>query len=104
MRKVSEKTVLAMIRGEKCKSGNTRAENHTLFLHDNAIAIYCPRTDTVACTMAGWGTVTTRERLNAVLTMLHKPYGFYQKEHEQVLLNKMTGDLQSINEHEIVVL
>lgn len=44
--------------------GNTHTDGNTLFLHGNAIARHTERG--LEITMAGWETVTTRERLNGL--------------------------------------
>lgn len=44
--------------------GNTHTDGNTLYLHDNAIARHTA--DGIEISMAGWETVTTRERLNGL--------------------------------------
>lgn len=64
MRKVSKDVAAAFMLREKRSIGNTRTDGETLFLHGNAIAQW--RADGLYITLAGWPTVTTRDRLNAI--------------------------------------
>ncbi len=53
--------------------------------------------------MCGWGTVTTRERLNSLFHVLGFDISIKQKNREQVLIfkgkNIQIGDLQQVNFH-----
>jgi len=78
MRKVTEKTAQAFYEGRATKSGNTKVlgnyQNTILTLHDNVIAtiersgINSSKADKLVLTDSGWQTVTTKERLNGVLS------------------------------------
>jgi len=51
-------------------------------------------------TLAGWPTVTTRERINGLLTELGRPEGIWQRKHEQYY-----GTLKyntTIDSHELI--
>ena len=113
MRKISKEIAQAFISNKKRKLGNThtkQAESYTyngvlkslggLFLHDNKIAWWdnSQHWDNEECTilsnnihlcfsMCGWGTPTTRERLNALFTLLFKNdlVQLSQKNYEQIL-------------------
>jgi hypothetical protein len=61
--------------------GNTHTDGQSLFLHGNLIAWHIDD-ETVAMTLCGWPTVTTRERLNGICTMLQRG-SWYQMKHEQ---------------------
>ncbi len=68
MRKVTEETVTAFLARKPKSIGNTCSTGDELRLHGNTIAYW--ESDTcLILTMAGWGTVTTRERLNGVLEL-----------------------------------
>ena len=83
MRKVTENTVTAFLAGQKYAEGNTYTDGNTLYLHGNAIAWHDGQGD-VVFTMAGWPSVTTRERLNGLFDMLGPaPFGISQRDHEQ---------------------
>lgn len=64
MRKVTQLTCGAFEAGRACTLGNTHTDGTTLFLHGNAIARRTPQG--LEITMAGWETVTTRERLSGL--------------------------------------
>jgi hypothetical protein len=68
MRKISEDVRTAFRLGENFKSGNTQVISKDgdtmLLLHGNMIAHKSALAYTI--TTAGWNTVTTRERLNAL--------------------------------------
>ena len=69
MRKVTEITIKAFLAGKTRKVGNTSTDGTILRLHGNRIAEKMPDGSIVA-NMAGWGTVTTRERLNGLCRLL----------------------------------
>lgn len=57
-------------------------DGQSVWLHGNKIAWHNPD-NTVSLTLAGWGTPTTRERLNTLCQMLINKRPFHQKKHEQ---------------------
>lgn len=69
MKVVEEKIVGAFIRGEAKADGSTRTDGQRLYLHGHLIAER--REDgSIWGTLAGWPTVTTRSRLNAIADMV----------------------------------
>ena len=102
MRKISKQIAEAFNQGKTKTIGNTFTNGKEVFLHGNLIAWRSPG-NTLELTLAGWPTVTTRERLNAILyvegyndmphladgtpvdVVLREGYGFYfnQKNHIQ---------------------
>lgn len=71
MRKVTEQTARAFARGEPAAAGNTSTNGCSVQLHGNTIAwrtIGADGRPHVTCTLAGWPTHTTRDRLNGILT------------------------------------
>jgi hypothetical protein len=108
MRKISKLAARAFIEGREFHRDNTSVRITTsmggfrsvegakrtfpnsctvqLRLHDNLIA---ERVDAATIheklriTLAGWGTPTTRERLNGLLTEMGKREGIWQHNHEQ---------------------
>lgn len=64
MRKITRDIVGAFLRRETRTIGNTHTDGEKLYLHGNMIA--CHSDDGIIVTLAGWPTVTTRERLNAI--------------------------------------
>lgn len=68
MRKVSETVVKAFLTGKEKRVGNTYTNGNALFLHGNMIA-YKKGLEMNVST-AGWGAVTTRDRLNCLFSFL----------------------------------
>ena len=97
MRKITRLASEAFIANENWHLDNTRVaveENRTvLYLHNNIIALKNHNdSDGVLLTLAGWGTPTTRERLNGLLAMLgHPGVGFSQRKGEQYLRTTSAG-------------
>ena len=69
MRKVTEQTVKAFLARKARTVGNTHTDGEALYLHNNLIARWVAK-DLIEITDAGWRTVTTKERLNGLLTSL----------------------------------
>lgn len=69
MRKVTEETCNAFLGRVRKTSGNTTSTGDELLLHGNCIAWH-EDPYTVKLRMCGWGSVTTRERLNGLLELL----------------------------------
>ena len=92
MRNISRKAALAFRANKRFSLGNTTVSvsplQTTMYLFGHCIAQREHAKhgiSMVSVTLAGWGTPTTRERLNGLLEMLGSPVGFYQKNHEQYL-------------------
>ena len=86
MRKVTREIVQSWARGESRVIGNTCTDGDTIWLHGNPIAWKTGDADVIALTLAGWNTVTTRERLNGVLNFYGMDYRFAQRNFEPVLI------------------
>ena len=87
MRKVTEKTCTAFLTGTLANCGNTwtaiNGNEILLVLHGKVIAKRSIEDNSsVQVTLAGWPTVTTRDRLNGLCHLLGNGR-FYQKDHEQ---------------------
>ena len=93
MRQITYDAARAFIEGRNFSRGNTsvRVEQRTpkdshpnrqLYLRGNLIAEYT-NVKGLLVTLATWPTVTTRERLNGLLTELGKREGVWQHKHEQ---------------------
>ena len=65
MRKVTRLVCDAFMARQSHTCGNSHTDGTALFLHGNKIAEW--REDGLYITMAGWHTVTTRERLNGLM-------------------------------------
>ena len=104
MRKITKLAVRAFIEGRKFNRDNTSVvvartgygDVKRLLLHGNIIAIQDLFSNTrdpskslmrtkgnLQITLAGWGTPTTRERLNGLLAVYGNGKGIWQRNHEQ---------------------
>ena len=88
MRKITQQAARAFIDGRKFSSGNTTvtvdSEGYIVMsLHGNIIAKRGMMDTQIQVTLAGWGTPTTRERVNGLLTEYGVSAGFYQRNHLQ---------------------
>jgi hypothetical protein len=82
MRQESLKIARAFCAGVAASAARTRTDGRAVYLHDNLIAMR--ETDgSVWVTLAGWGTVTTRERVNTLCRVLGSGVRFYQRDHVQ---------------------
>ena len=102
MRKITDTIVSAFMRGDARTVGNTRTDGNTIWLHDNAIAWRDGRD--VVVTLAGWGTVTTRERLNGLLDVIAPHLGIVQRKHEQYVQNMELDELTPLDDDEHFVI
>ena len=84
MRKISKTIANAFNRGLTASVGNTRTDGQSVWLHGNKIA-WRQNGNRLALTLANWPTVTTRERLNAILYVEGFDFQFKQVNHQQVL-------------------
>jgi len=95
MRKVTEETVKAFLAGTTRKVGNTESTGDTLLLHNNLIAQRMPD-GSIMATLAGWGSVTTRDRLNGLTELLGLGRLFHQSKHVQFFRDKPIGTTETI--------
>ena len=82
MRKETKTVVTAFLAGKAASATRTKTNGTTLFLHDNAIA-WKEKDGTIAMTLAGWPTPTTRERLNGLCELAIGKRPFSQEHHDQ---------------------
>jgi len=98
MRKVTKETVEAFLAGKTRTVGNTSTDGTILRLHGNRIAEKMPDGSIVA-TLAGWGSVTTRERLNGLCRLLGMGCMFGQCKFVQYYGSRPVG----VNEEVVLV-
>jgi len=90
MRKISKLAARAFIEGRSFNRDNTEVsvckvihcERKELRLHGNVIARQTGD-QPLKITLAGWGTPTTRERLNTLLTLMWRLEGIWQRNFDQ---------------------
>jgi hypothetical protein len=87
MRKITKDAAWALKRGIAFKRANTEVVDHgtyrAMYLHGNLIALRDGHV--LKLKMAGWGSVTTRERLNGILDVFGLSARIYQEKFEQHL-------------------
>jgi len=97
MRKISKDAARAFINERKFSRDNTMVRSFPtiageiteLYLHGNVIAR--KRGDKTYLSLAGWATMTTRERLNTLLSEMNSNLRFYQHKHEQFVTCYLPG-------------
>ncbi len=99
-RKISAAAAQAFVSGYcMTERNNTRVEigmNGTeLRLHGNLIAWHEPN-GSVRASLCGWGTITTRDRLNALCRALHQSSWFYQCDGEQYCNGYRVDEWESV--------
>ena len=88
MRKVTEQITEAFLNGRKLTVGNSMTDGNSIFLHGNKIA--WRDEGELYISMCGWGTPTTRERLNGLLRTINADVRIRQRNYEQLLVNDKT--------------
>ena len=97
MRKITSQSVDAFVNGYRFNQGNTTVSGSGcgatgirdwyLMLHNNLIAKKIVNKHDLWITDTGWQTVTTKERLNGVLSRLTFGWGLFHKKGEWFLTN-----------------
>ena len=82
MRQESARICRAFIERRYAKAKRTTSLGNDLLLHGNRIAWWNPD-GSVSMTLAGWGTPTTRDRLNTLCWLMFATRPFHQKKHQQ---------------------
>jgi hypothetical protein len=82
MRKESLKIARAFAAGVAASAARTSTDGQAMFLHGNRIA-QREADGSIWVTLAGWGTVTTRDRVNTLCHVLGSGVRFYQRNHVQ---------------------
>ena len=95
MRKESRLIMTAFIDGKPARAARTRTNGKTVWLHGNAIA-WRDSDGTIWATLAGWPTVTTRERLNALCDLLGVRRGFGQRDYRQYYDGSEIGSRETV--------
>ena len=103
MRQITEDAARAFEADCAFKSGNTEVRveqlgNTYLLLHGNVIATRFTESGNVVFTLAGWGTATTRERVNGLLNVMGYPTRVIQNKDVQYLFHM--GQSKQIDAHD----
>lgn len=105
MRNISRVIANAFADRRSKSISNTHTDGEGFYLHGHKIAFWDEdhNGEILSFSMCGWGTVTTRERLNSLFHVLGFNMSIYQKNFEQMLRFKgqdvAIGDLQQVNFH-----
>lgn len=102
MRKETQKVVGAFLRREAANGARTWTDGRTLELHGNAIAWWS--SEGLHMTLAGWGTTTTRERLNGIMEMMGDDRRFVQRDHCQFLYSHLSEVMNPIDTDQVITL
>lgn len=86
MRKETNKIAEAFKNGTPLREARTTTDGQRVLLHGHLIAERIEG-GRYMLTLAGWGTSTTRERLNGISTALRLGFSFYQRNKEQYVSN-----------------
>lgn len=99
MRKITKQIADAFYKQRRLAISNTRTDGQCVWLHGNKI-IERQKDGTIWFTLAGWNTVTTRERLNGILAHYNKVH-IMQRRGQAVLIannsSKYIKDCEWIN-------
>ena len=85
MRQETQKIMSAFLRGQKASAARTNTDGRSVWLHGNLIAER--GTTKTWFSLAGWPTVTTRDRVNGLLELSGSDYRVFQKNGTQFLAN-----------------
>jgi hypothetical protein len=88
MRQETQKIMSAFLRGEKASAQRTHTDGYSVWLHGNLIAERGK--SKTWFTLAGWPTVTTRDRINGLLELSGSDCRVFQKNGTQFLTNGET--------------
>lgn len=98
MRKETHKIASAFLRHENASAARTHTDGQSMFLHGNEIAFwnYGDVTPKLCFTLAGWNTVTTRERISGLLELAGSNWRVCQRDFLPYLTNVKTGKLVAL--------
>jgi hypothetical protein len=100
MRKVTREIVQAWANYQSKTIGNTSTDGQSIYLHGNRIA-WRETASRFGTTLAGWNTVTTRERLNGLLWFYGIPDRFAQRNFEPAIIHGR--DIVEIYENDAII-
>lgn len=101
MNKTSETIAKAFLSGKRTGCGNTMTDGESVWLHGNRIADW--EGDCVWVTFAGWPTLTTAARLNAICECAGCSYRFCRRNGE-ILVTRNGEPHATIGPRDIVVI
>ena len=98
MRKETHKIVTAFLRHESATAARTYTTGEAIYLHENEIAFwnYGEVKPKICFTLAGWNTVTTRERINGLLELSGSNWRVCQRDFLPYLINVKTDKIVAL--------
>ena len=102
MRKETRNIAKAFLNHEKATAARTMTDGESVFLHGNEIAFwnYGDVKPALCFTLAGWPSVTTRERINGILELSGSNWRVKQHKGDQFLINTVIGYIVPILDNE----
>ena len=96
MRQETQKIMSAFLKGESASAQRTNTDGYSVWLHGNLIAERGK--SKLWFTLAGWPTVTTRDRVNVLFQLSGPDYRVFQTTGTHTLTNGQ--DIRAIAEYE----
>lgn len=104
MRKITQDIANAWVAHKPRQIGNTMTDGESVWLHGNLIARRLENPLAWEFTLAGWNTVTTRERLNGLLRAIGaERAGFVQRKGQPVFVG-LDWSERPIDAHEVITI
>jgi hypothetical protein len=101
MRKETDDVMRAFLARKPCTRARTQTNGDAVTLHGNRIA-WREADGSISMTLAGWGTPTTRDRLNGLCLILMDKRPFHQKKGVQYYDHLEISTDQIITVHTII--
>jgi hypothetical protein len=99
-RKISRDAARALRAGQRFHRSNTSVDDAAMYVHNSCVAARMPHG--VQFSLAGWPTILTRERINAVFDALMIPAHLYQTKGKQMV--SVSGEEYEINDEEVYLI
>ena len=101
MRKISQNIATSFFAGKPLHIDNTYTDGEKVYLHSNLIAKKI-HPDKLEISLAGYPTMTTRERLNSILNVFGFDHYIQQKEGKQYIVNEPADSKHIIPEDKFI--
>ena len=94
MRKITKQIAEAFKNGKSLTIKNTKTDGQSVWLYGNMIA---RKTDNgLEVSLAGWPTVTTRERVSGICQVMDKNLRIVQRDHVQYAVSLSSGNDEGV--------
>ena len=101
MKKISQKIATSFLAGKSLQIDNTYTDGSKVYLHSNLIA-YKTQPDKLHISLAGYPTLDTRERLNAILNVCGYSQYIQQIDGQQYIINEDCDSKHLIAENDFL--